>query len=52
MSFDVCLGNVPDDGPDARGQGKIVAVREGIAQEGDRLGPRIDEVPVNLPGDA
>ena len=50
--FDVRLRNVPDDGADACGQGRIVAVIEGRLEKGDGLAARVDEVVVNLPGDA
>ena len=52
VSFDVRLSNIPDSGPDARGQERLVAVREGFSEERESLGAGIDEVPVNLPDDA
>jgi hypothetical protein len=50
--FDVRLGNIPDDGVDACGQGRLVTVPEGLAENGHGLAAHVDEVLVNLPGDA
>lgn len=52
MSFDVRLSDVPDNGPDARDRERLVTVREGVSEEREGFGAGIDEVPVNLPGDA